>query len=100
MSSAQASTLKGGAPRPRRPCPRRSGAITRNERPRYSSEPYQLRAAVAIQPCSSTSAGAPGGPAISQAHVEEPVARGTVRPIGPLVGAPPITLVVTLAGGT
>ena len=49
---------------------------------------------------SSGSAGAPGGPAISQAHVEEPVARGTVRPIGPLVGAPPITLVVTLAGGT
>ncbi len=50
-----------GAPQPSRPWPRRSGATARKERPRNSSDPYQLSAAVAIQPWSSSTAGAPRG---------------------------------------
>ena len=86
-SSAQSSRRNGRRLRMPRPWPRWSRAMTRNSRLRGSKHGNQLSPTVAVQPCRSTSTGAPGGPARLADKGRAPARqRGRVRPGGSAAG--------------
>ena len=57
-------------------------ASTRNRRPSAENDVNQLRSAVAVQPCRSSTVGAPGGPATSRMNVVPRPGSSTFRPGG------------------